>query len=280
VDWAELGDAAVSARVRVYCPDTRQYLKSDATWDTAGAAAVDVAARSTASWAASTLAFTAPTPTVWRAHVSLQLIAIAVEAAATGAAYVDDFQLRPSVDFIGFHGHNLGPVVVNWYASATGAFAGEETTVQAAVAVYPDRFYHHETTPSDLRYQRIILTGTNDAAGELGELTLSQACHLSESIEWGWDEERACDSLTEDVARSNFSLAWSWIDPDDREAFYREVCERSAWGRYPLWIVPNSDEPRVAFARIPTSVRDRRAFQNSWRCGGVLFSEEPYPVWR
>jgi hypothetical protein len=294
VSVAQLGDGTVYSRARLFCPDTNQYLKSDGTWNAAGAAAADFAtAKTTPAWTVTTLPFTMPSFLAsGRPLLSLWLIAIATEPTNTGDAWVDDFRVWPSADFLAFHGHNLGPVTVGWYGSATGAFVGEQTTVNAAITAYENHFYDREVTPCDLRYQRIIFTGTNDAAIQIGSMTLSKAYTLAQKTDApGYQTDRALTQTRagnaglvvipqEQVARRRLTMPVKWHAQADRIEFLMEVVERSEYGRWPLWVVPLSTETDVLFGRIAAVLSDQRTYLPIWKAAqAVVVDEESYPIW-
>jgi len=291
------GDATIYARTRVYCPETAQYLKSDGTWDAVGAAAVDLKTLLAAGFVAQgVVTFTMPTYAAsGRARLSLWLIAIAEEAANTGAAYVDDFFTWPSADTFLAHAHRLtvaGPVVLRWLASATGAFAGEETTVESSIAIVENRLYHHEATPSDLRYHRIQTVGTNWEAGSYGELALAQAATLLEGPQYPMRSTRQLPQIRTEgeyggmsvvrlgnIAREVLEFRWQFESAANREQFIREVERRTCGGACPCWLIPRDDESLVVFGRLQEMWTDSRTTPEMWLDAVVRMSEEPYPRW-
>lgn len=285
VQAALLGDGTVYARARVFCPETGQYLKSDCTWDTAGAAAADFATRATGTWATTTLQFTMPTYAASRMRtLSLWLIAIASESTNTGAAWVDDFRTWPSTSLVAIHGHNCGPVTCSWLASSTGAFAGEETTV-ATVSIYENRFYSYSSTPSDLRYQRLEFTGTNHEKLWVGEACMAQAAALGMRCEPALDWTATIAQTRsgrwvanlEQVPRESPTWSIHWRSDADREADTRELL-RALGGARPSWFVPSSGEKHVVFGRLPAELPWSRSYD--WiKSGRIALESEPYPVW-
>lgn len=291
------GDGTVYARARVYCPETAQYLKSDGTWDAIGAAAVDVWTRATAVFAAqAAVTFTMPTyAACGRARITLLLIAIAAEGVNTGAAWVDDFYTWPSADTLLIHGHRLsiaGPVTLRWYASATGAFAGEEITVESSITIRENRLYHHETTPSDLRYHRITTVGTNWEAGSYGELALAQAFALTEGPQYPLGSSRRQPQIrTEDeyggmsvvrlgdVAIEALEFRWQFGSAANRDEFIREMERRTNGGTSVCWLIPRDDEALVVFGHLQEVWIDSRTTPDMWLGATVRIVEESSPRW-
>jgi hypothetical protein len=291
------GDGTVFARARLYIPETAQYVTSAGALTAVGAAAVDVWTRSTAVFAAQAkVSFTLPTyAACGRERLSLWLIAIVEEAANTGAAWVDDFFSWPSADTLLEHGHRLtvaGPVVLRWLASDTGAFAGEETTVESSITIVENRLYHHETVPSDLRYHRIQTVGTNWEAGSYGELALGQAATLLEGPQYPMRSTRQLPQIRTEgeyggmsvvrlgnIASEVLEFRWQFESVANREQFIREMERRTCGGACVCWLIPRDDEALVVFGRLQDVWTDSRTTPEMWLDAVVRMTEEPYPRW-
>jgi hypothetical protein len=220
------------------------------------------------------------------ALLTLWKIAVAAEASATGAAWVDAFRVRTSPDTLCFHSHNICPAVtVLWKASATGVFGGEEVTL-ATLTVAEHRFYVHLSAPSDLPYHRVVFSGTNYDARKggpmiwLGELGLGQAVSLSPPRQ-DWDETPTLAPVA-DVEQYTITPSWFWRTDARYQLWLQELLARAQFGRasncYPLWLIPRSEEPRCYFCR-PSPAKISRIFSGIRQATTVTFEEEPHPLW-
>ncbi len=280
-----LGNGTVPAAARLYIPELNRYLTAAGTFGAAGVES-DIWSQSASSWVdRGPLAFVLPTyEETGLAHVSLWKVARAHHDSVAGAAWVDDFRACLSPDTLLVHGHNICPFVsVAWQASATGAFAGEETTI-AAPPVRALKFFHHLAAACDLRFQRLAFSGVNAdqrAGGPMiwfGELALAQGRILSRPADWEADEELSL-AETADHAQERLSHAWLWRTGAERTEWIREMLERARYGEWPIWVVPVLAEPNVLFCRARGSTSAHRLNSSIRRGAALQLSEEPFPTW-
>lgn len=101
--WASLrGNGTQSAWLHVRCLDTMQDLNSSGVWTTFG---TPFAARATASFAAYTGTFQAPTfATLGKPTATLRVYCV---ASAAGTVYFDEVFIIPAIDFVGVFGHGF-----------------------------------------------------------------------------------------------------------------------------------------------------------------------------
>lgn len=259
------GDGVVSARLRLYIVEAGLYLDSDlTTWTTS---AVDVDSVSAAGYASHTGQITLPGMSTLRLpEVTLRLSVVAQESASTGAAYADNIFLWPSWNFVSVHGHNLGPVAMELRES-TDAFGASDVLVKslASTALVHPSFHWYEDTPCDLRYMRLLLSGTNYAAGMLGEVVVGQALSCATMPDRSYESTHGfpgSDSTspsgvqfpvsTSDKELRELNMRFQFATEEDLLEFRDEVVTRSKAGRIKLVVVPDDSltRPLVVFGKM------------------------------
>jgi hypothetical protein len=286
------GDGTVYCRVRAYIPELGLYLTPAAAWT---ATPTDLWTQQTASWTALTttmLTFVMPTYAASaRALLTLRIIAYAEEASSTGDAWVDDVACWASMSFLGVHGHELGPVAPQWRHSTDGFAASDDLVL--ALTIAEGKFYGYSATPSDRRYQELLLSGTNHEAAAFGEVGFCQAyAHERYGMDSlttteGLAQERleAPDGVVAVIAlaqrpTTSKELALAWPTETNFLAWLREVARRSEYGRWPAWFVLDSDSADVLFCCLPKDLVDALELVGVHRASSkIQVTEQPFPIW-
>ena len=295
----EGGGSPVSARLRVQNLQTGHFLNSSAAWTTAAA---DAGSQSAATWASFTRKFVVEpygitTDTVYtcreRDTVTLRIQPIAVEASNTGTVYVDDVFMWPSWDVLSFHGHNLGPVTLEW-RSSTDDFSSSNV-LEATPTIYPTRFYHLLSTLKDKRYVKVLFVGTNDEAIELGEVVLAQTVNLGTRPTMGYEVGEFFDDIHNEGdggdsfgrakgkwSRLTFGLPFKWMAADGTTGEHHwvqargEVMRRSLGRVHPLLLIPDTTKREVLHCKRDSSFKARRGVLDVYEDGDLVFVEQPF----
>lgn len=281
------GDGTRLARLRIYDPRTGSYLTSGAVWDTPGAAAVDVASRSAATYATSAVTFTMPAFSSLRVPRVPLRIQILNTTTSVGNAYADQLFVWPSWDFFSLHGtRNLGPVTPQFQSSSDGS----AWTTRGTATVYVPSFWHRLSAARDERYAGLLLQGTNHEAIEASELVIGDILATTSHPDMGYEIGHLADVITnESPSGEKFAAARSQYlrrtlgmrlahraDADFRE-FRDEVFGRALGPVNPLVVVPDSDKPEVIHGRIDRQWKVRRSFLDYYDENDLVVAEDPFP---
>lgn len=281
------GDATLTVHLYAFIPECGLYL--DPATQTWTATPTDFASRSAATWATTAaVTFVMPTrvtyPVCRRRRMTLRLVAYVQHASSTGDAWVDDVYCWPSVDFVGFHSHDLGSVSVVWQTSDD---AWSASATKATLTVAERRFFTRATTPADNRYQGVLFSGTNHEAAWMGKLCFGQALTLQESLGWGhdvardWPQARNGSSAValSGVRQDTYTLPIEWTTSDAHAEFAYEAWGLCRGGVDPCWFVPLDDEADVLYCNFARVLQDRRTFIARWQTTGLELVEQPHVRW-
>lgn len=242
VQAALRGDGTVSARLRVLIVETGQWVQDDGSLSTVA----DVAARATASYADSGIIdFTLPTYAVCKRELlTLRVYCLAAEASNTGVAYFDDVALWPSWDWASFHGIAVGDVDIQ-LRSSSDAFDADDQLVDTVTADIPVCYTRLDTPVAD-RWARVVFSGTNHEAIEIGEWVLAEMGEFTEPNRGLSDEDKWWD-ITNDgptgeqspvimsrFPRRSLTLDFTHFTRAEQLSLRREISNRSHGPTYPI----------------------------------------------
>lgn len=287
------GDGTRVARFRIYIPKTGQYLKSDNTLDTPGAAAVDYATRSTATYGDITAggnpaSFTMPSFASLRApSAKIRLIFLCTET-SVGAAYFDGVYIWPSWDFASAHAlANWGPVTPKLQSSDDGS---SWTTRGTGSLVQPQSTWIKLAATRDERYAGLLLEGTNHEALECAEITVGKVLALASHPNMGYEIGHLVDVVEsqspygEDYVRPvtryvrrTFGLRFAHASDGELVEIRDEVFARCLGPTNPVVVVPDTDKPECILGRINRSFKVARTFIEYYSDDDMPVAEEPFP---
>lgn len=180
-------------------------------------------------------------------------------------------------------GHNLGAQTVTVYGSATGAFAGEQTTLHtfSSAAGLVNAIL---ATPSAHRYLRTVFAGTG--TWELGELWLGRTVTFAQGNASAWSDPFQPNLLNyvfdSGVTASNelgpavrrLSFAWDGLGVRDQGdiALMEEVLADINYGQHTFWFqAPESTEP-LRLVRLDQPYSRSQALRNPRASGFNAFA--------
>lgn len=152
-------------------------------------------------------------------------------------------------------GHNLGAQTVTVYGSSTGAFSGEEATLESFTSA-PGLVNEVLATPSAHRYLRVVFAGTG--VWELGELWIGRTITLTQGNAFGWTDpyqpnllnyvfdSGVTGSAELGPAVKSLGFAWDSVGLRDQSDIARmeDVLSDINYGQHTFWFqAPESAEP-------------------------------------
>lgn len=274
------GDGTKFARWRVYVKETAQWVNSSGVLT---GSAADIASRATATWATSTVSFTAPTlDALQQPYCTLRISGLCNE---NGTVFVDDGILIPKVNALTNHGHNIDAlnVLTFEYSDDNSAY-----TSAATITMKQPAFYAYLSTALFHRYWKFKTVGTNNSALWLGELVIGYAETLTQAQGFGWEVKRMPrqDRLVTPGGeqwvysrgtRTPRALQMSFTPTT--EASLDEVrlgiMQTTQDGYYPIVFIPRSTEHYVFHGRVDESWAVKREFSHYPH--SITFLEDPFP---
>ena len=166
------GDGTATIRLYVQNLQSGKYLGGGGSWS---ASKVECLSESAAAWSTGTIGgFTVEAASVSGSPVAT--LRVTAEVIVSGNGYIDNLLLWPWWDFAGVFGHNLGGNMVSKIQSDDNS-AMSSPTDQVTFTLRRPSMYGTASIVGE-RYARLLLTGTNHAIPEVGELVLAQKLTL------------------------------------------------------------------------------------------------------
>ncbi len=170
------GDSTATIRLYVQNLQSGKWLGGAGTWN---ASKVECLSQQAASWATGTIGgFTVEAASI--SGFPVATLRVTAEVVVTGAGYLDNVLLWPWWDFAGVFGHNLGGSMIAKIQSDDNS-AMSSPTDRVTFTLRRPSMYGTASIVGE-RYARLLLTGTNHAAPECGELVLGQKMNLTGSF--------------------------------------------------------------------------------------------------
>lgn len=291
--WVRL-DGTGTVTLQVTNRRTGNYLTSAGAWQASAASIWSVTADTSSVFVEQTdVQFQMETRAV---HGGLDTADLRATLTATGAsitaAYVDDLELIPAINFLGMFSHNFDPILTpTWRADDDSAF-GSATTLSTPTIAQPN-FYSYLSSPNYERYKDLLLSGGPQLANPRGgDLVMGYAETAARQQQMGWGNAYAQRQARMETPEGDqyvtskgphairtLRLPLKHQSLSDHNEVRGEIFERSGYGRRPGVIVPASTEPDVIFGRCQDKWGVSRAINESVILSNVGFREEPHMDW-
>lgn len=176
-------------------------------------------------------------------------------------------------------GHNLGAQTVTLYGSATGAFAGEETTLHTFSSA-AGLINQTLTTPSALRYLRCVFAGTGQ--WQLGELWVGKTITLASGAAPRWSDPYAPNLITYvfdsgvtgsvelGPAIRSFSYSFDGLVAADT-LLMEELLQDIGYGLHTFWFMPPDTGETLRLMRL-SQPADRAQASSNPRGSGPVYT--------